>query len=152
MSARCLLGFHVPGRSRYATPACRFVTRCTRCRKIVFDDLGWIAPKREQARRLRRASREPTEDTLAETLRERDLARRERDEVYAVNAAANYDRANAAEEALREIEALCEPERIPLPKLNSLILRVIRASRGGSTDGQEVAPSGPSCQTARRDG
>jgi len=57
---------------------------------------------------------------------ERDEARRERDEVYAVNASANYDRANAAENALEEITVLCDPGRVPLPLLNSTILRVIR--------------------------
>jgi len=53
-------------------------------------------------------------------------ARRERDEVYAVNAAANYDRANAAEEALQQVVALCEPDRVPLPLWASKILRVAR--------------------------
>ena len=49
--------------------------------------------------------------------------RKERDEVYAVNAAANYDRANAAEAALQDIVSLCEPDRVPLPLLNSKVIR-----------------------------
>jgi len=52
--------------------------------------------------------------------------RKERDEVYAVNAAANYDRANAAEDALQDIVALCEPDRVPLPLLNSKVIRRAR--------------------------
>lgn len=61
--------------------------------------------------------------------------RRERDEVYAVNAAANYDRANAAEAALQEIVALCEPDRIPLPLLNSQVIRRARAALREASDG-----------------
>jgi len=62
-------------------------------------------------------------------------ARRERDEVYAVNAAAANDRARALEATIEEIVALCEPDRIPLPLLNSRILRVIRtASAAGASD------------------
>lgn len=68
-------------------------------------------------------SREELEQALA-------ACRKERDEVYAVNAAANYDRANAAGDALRDIVALCEPSRVPLPLLNSKIIRRARAALG----------------------
>lgn len=57
--------------------------------------------------------------------------RKERDEVYAVNAAANYDRANAAEAALQDIVALCEPDRIPLPLLNSKVIRRAKEALDG---------------------
>lgn len=57
--------------------------------------------------------------------------RKERDEVYAVNAAANYDRANAAEAALQDIVALCEPDRIPLPLLNSKVIRRAKEALNG---------------------
>jgi len=71
-------------------------------------------------------------DVLAARVRELEnaleRARYERDQVYAVNAATSYARANALEDALQEIVALCEPDRIPLPKLNSKILRVARAA------------------------
>lgn len=52
--------------------------------------------------------------------------RKERDEVYAVNAANNYDRAIEAREALEDIVAMCEPERVPLPLLNSKVIRRAR--------------------------
>jgi hypothetical protein len=52
--------------------------------------------------------------------------RRERDEVYAVNAANNYDRAIEAREALDDIVAMCEPDRVPLPLLNSKVIRRAR--------------------------
>lgn len=35
-----------------------------------------------------------------------------------------------AADALKEVAALCEPSRVPLPLLNSKILRVIGADRG----------------------
>ena len=70
---------------------------------------------------------------LREALR---LARKERDEVYAVNAAAANDRANAAQDALEEIVALCEPERVPLPLINSRILRVARAALASASTGK----------------
>lgn len=60
--------------------------------------------------------------------------RKERDEVYAVNAGANYDRANAAEDALRDIVALCEPDRVPLPLLNSKVIRRAREALGNRLD------------------
>lgn len=80
---------------------------------------------------------------LQEAERALRATRKERDEVYAVNAANNYDIATRALDAIAEIVVLCEPDRIPLPLLNSKILRVARAVLGGDARIGEPAARSP---------